>query len=151
MMFCVLGMFAMYMVDCLIFSPSSQKIWIYCALAVYFLSHAFFWLRKQIARKNELQRIARMGRVDDQLCELLRAHGIVFNASGAIANPALYYSMMDDADELDKEEDGRRGSALQEQLENVAMGSRRRTSIYAAGVSNGPNAVAPVREAWGNA
>ena len=73
MMFCVLGMFTMYMVDCLIFSPSSQKIWMYCALAVYFLSHAFFWLRKQIARKNELLRIARMGRVDDQLCELLRA------------------------------------------------------------------------------
>ena len=59
--------------------------------------------------------------------------------------------MMDDADELDKEEDGRRGSALQEQLENAAMGSRRRTSLYAAGMSKDPNAVAPVRGAWGNA
>ena len=117
MMFCMLGIFFMYMIDIFVRERKVERLWAYASVVVFVAAHVLFECRKRGVRAKELTRIACMGRIDPRLRELLESQGCKLKEDGTLEDPEKYYQMMDDVDDLRDDEHlhahgGRRASGM---------------------------------------
>merc|ERR1719198_315179 len=138
-MFCVIGIFLMFMVDCFVFSDEAARVWFDAAIAIYVVGHVIFALRKRLVRARELKRIAGMGHIDTKLREHLISQGICLNEDGTLTDPGKYHALMDDV-VADMWVERMQHHELSEQ-NKTAMQARRKKEPRALSATVAPSAV----------
>ena len=63
-------------------------------VAAWVFQHATFVIRARAAKRGQRQQIARMGRIDDSMIELLVKTKIGMNADGTVKDEARYKALI---------------------------------------------------------